>query len=166
MRYIEWHIYKRRLCRIARKTTIDKAPSDGRCSSWNLKAFVRRNWRRACFLYTNKWNSIHWSNQIGVSDRQTPFLSGNILQQNGDRAGRHYPPAIFVAGAQRDARVLHCKNPVHSAGAPRRLNGYLGWDRYMYLDSTPQLFLDTNMCAFWCICMLVWCQTLVVNWQN
>ena len=57
---------------------------------------------------------------------QTPFPSGNILQQNGDRAGRHYPPAIFVAGAQRDARVLHCKNPVHSPGAPRRLNGYPG----------------------------------------
>ena len=127
VRYIEWHIYKRRVCRNARKITIDKAPSDGRCSSWNLKAFVRRNWRRACFLNTNKWNSIHWSNLIGVSDRQTPFLFGNILQQNGERAGRHYPPAIFVAGAQRDARVLHCKNPVHSPSTPRRLNGYPGW---------------------------------------
>ena len=57
---------------------------------------------------------------------QTPFLSGDILQQNGGRAGWHNPPAIFVAGAQRDARVLHCKNPVHSPGTPRRLNGYPG----------------------------------------
>ena len=147
VRYIEWHIYKHWVCWNARKITIDKAPSDGHCSSWNLKAFVRRNWRRACFLYTNKWNSIHCSYHIGVSDRQTPFLSRNILQQNGDLAGRHYPPAISLARAQRDARVLHCKNPVHSPGAPRRLNGYPGCVWYKWY------------------CYRIWKTFSVVKWQ-
>ena len=65
---------------------------------------------------------------------QTPFLSRNILRQNGDHAGRHFPPAIFVAVAQRDARVLHCKNPVHSPGALRRLNGYPGWIVIIFME--------------------------------
>ena len=34
------------------------------------------------------------------------------------------------------------------------------------LDCMRQLFLDSNMCGFWYIFMLVWSQTLVVNWQN
>ena len=28
------------------------------------------------------------------------------------------------------------------------------------------IFLVPNMCGFWYICVLVWSQTLVVNWQN
>ena len=34
------------------------------------------------------------------------------------------------------------------------------------LDCMAQLFLDPNKCGFWYICMLLWPQTLVVNWQN
>ena len=38
-----------------------------------------------------------------------------------------------------------------------------------FLDSTPQLFLDPNMCGFqyiWEVLWYPWYQTLVVNWQN
>ena len=89
----------------ARILTHDKAPSDGRHSSWNLEAFVCRNWHRTCFLHNKKWNSIYCSYSIGVSDKQTPLLPGDILQQSVDRAWWHYPSVIFVAGAQQVAWV-------------------------------------------------------------
>ena len=78
-----------------------------------------------------KLNTLFKLNR-GIWEANSPYLSGDILQQNDDRAGWHFPPAIFVAVAQRDARVLHCKNPVHSPGTPRRLNGYPGCSRITY----------------------------------
>ena len=80
----------------------------------------------------------------GVSDKQTTFFPGDILRQNDNRAGRHYPSAIFEAGAQRDARVLHCKNPVHSPGAPRRLKGYPGCYTRDWLSLVYKLNLDDD----------------------
>ena len=59
VRYIEWHIYKRRVCRNARKITIDKAPSDGRCSSWNLKlSFVETGSGHVSYIPTNETQYI------------------------------------------------------------------------------------------------------------
>ena len=53
VRYNEWHIYNFRDCRNARILTIDKAPSAGRHSSWNLETFVRRHWHRTYSILTN-----------------------------------------------------------------------------------------------------------------
>ena len=39
--------------------------------------------------------------------RNNPRPSGFILLQNSDNTGRHYPFAICVAGAQRNAQVHH-----------------------------------------------------------
>ena len=58
----------------------------------------------------------------------TPLAHGlNGHNSNGLRT--------VVAGAQRDARVLHCKNPVHSPGTPRRLNGYPGCVRIQLMPT-------------------------------
>ena len=62
VRYIEWHIYNRGVVGTLGILTLDKAPSDGRHSTWNLNVFLCRNWRRACFLYNDSWNSLHCSN--------------------------------------------------------------------------------------------------------
>ena len=78
---------------------------------WKL-SFVETDAWRVCYIPTSETQYI-----VLI----TPLLSGDILQQNGDRAERRYPPAIFVAGAQRDARVFHCKNQTPE-WLPRVLN--------------------------------------------
>ena len=64
----------------------------------------------------------------------SPFWRQNNGYPATERRSRRATLLVrhFVAGAQRDARVLHCKNPVHSPGTPIRLNGYPGCYWWLY----------------------------------
>ena len=140
-RYNVWHIYNRRLWMNVRILTLDKAPSNGRYSSWNSEALFRRNWGRTCSLHTNYWNSIHCSKSVYMISNSHCFR-GYPSTNTVKNPWGNYPYAICVAGAQRGARVLHQRNPVHLSGAPGRTNGYPGCTWTQVSQRGPDVDLD------------------------